>query len=273
MISFDFQYYKPDSLDEAVDVYTNLDQSRIKPIFYGGGSEVISLARANQLEFGAVIDLKGIMECTVLGTEQNQLILGAAVPLTEICENINFRFLTDALKMVADHTTRNRITLGGNLCSTLPYKECILPLLVCNARVLIAGPGGSRVAHIDQIFDQTVKLKKGEFLVQITVDKEYDDLPYQNVKKTRSGGLDYPIVAVSAMKKEGSIRVAFSGIAPYPFRSTQIEDCLNNKALAFDEKIALAMSHIPDEKVNDLLGSSEYREFLLSNILKDILFH
>ena len=60
MIPFDFEYYKPDTLSKAYDCYITLGKENKKPIYYSGGTEIISMARTGSLEFGAAIDLKGI---------------------------------------------------------------------------------------------------------------------------------------------------------------------------------------------------------------------
>jgi len=272
MISFDFEYYKPDTLDEAVEAYSRLNLSELKPVYYAGGTDIISLARCNQMEFKAVIDIKDIPECRILKAENNQIKIGAAVSLTQICEFNPLPLLTAVLKMVADHTSRNRITFGGNVCSLLPYKEAVLPLLICNADVVIMGPEGCRTTPINQIFKKKMVHDKGEFLVQFIIADEYGDLPYRYIKKTRSGELDYPLISVAALKKDNQDRFAFSGIYPYPFRSAFIEEDLNNADLTVDNKIDLALSHMRAQKVDDILGSAEYREFLISNALRDIMF-
>lgn len=66
MIPFDFQYYRPASVVEAVQNYLEMEAAGKSPKYYGGGTELISMARMNSLSFGAVIDIKDIPECNVL---------------------------------------------------------------------------------------------------------------------------------------------------------------------------------------------------------------
>lgn len=271
MISFDFEYYRPNTIEEAFNIFNKLFDSGKKPVYYGGGAEIISLARVNQIEFKSVVDLKSIPECTTLTKQGNQIILGAALPLTQICESNVFPFLTEVAKKAADHTSRNRITLGGNVCSSLPYKETVMPLLVCDAQVIIACSNGKRTVAINQIFDQYISLQKGEFIVQFIIDTQYAGLPYKSLKKTRQGELDYPLVSIAAIKKDKRLRLSFSGICPFPFRSIQIEDNLNAAALPIADRINNAISHLPATMVNDIYGCAEYRKFVLSNIIKDVM--
>jgi xanthine dehydrogenase molybdenum-binding subunit len=62
MIEFDFEYYRPSTIEEAVGLYHTLHTSGKMPIYYSGGTEIITLARSGQIMMGAVIDIKGISE-------------------------------------------------------------------------------------------------------------------------------------------------------------------------------------------------------------------
>ena len=73
---------------------------------------------------------------------------------------------------MADHTARGKITLGGNICAQIFYREAVLPFLLADSQVVIVGPDGIRVSPINEIFHKQLQLKKGEFLVQIATDKE-----------------------------------------------------------------------------------------------------
>ena len=54
MIAFDFEYYKPDTVEDAVKLYNKLNSNGKKPIYYGrGGTEFISMARMNNRYTGS----------------------------------------------------------------------------------------------------------------------------------------------------------------------------------------------------------------------------
>jgi CO/xanthine dehydrogenase FAD-binding subunit len=112
MIAFDFEYYKPDSLNEAVKLYGKLSRSGKNPLYYSGGTEIITMARRNDIFTKAVIDIKGIPECNVYEIRGNQLVTGAAVTLTNIAENKVIPVLSKTSNFAADHTARNKITIG-----------------------------------------------------------------------------------------------------------------------------------------------------------------
>lgn len=271
MIAFDFEYYKPNFIEEAVNTFSKLESEGKDPLYYGGGTEIISMARMGNLKMGAVIDIKGISECNILGFQGNQLLVGAAVTLTQIAESNLFPLLGKTSKRVADHTIQGKVTLGGNIAATIIYREAVLPLLLCDAQIIAAGKNGTRIVPISEVFNQELKLPKDEFLVQFIIDKDYVSLPYGHVKKVRHDKIDYPLVTSAALKKDGRIRIAFSGVCSFPFRSLELENELNNTNVKVEERINNAMSCLPDQIMSDLLGSSEYRGFVLKNIMSTMI--
>jgi len=185
MITFDFDYYKPDSVEQAVKIFKDLSEQGKTVMYYAGGTEIISRARLNKIRFDAVIDIKGIPECNVLEFRNNKLVIGAAVTLTIISDSKLYPFLSAICRRSANHTARGKITIGGNICGKTPYKEAVLPLIFSESDVVIAGANGYRIQPIKQVFNNDLLLSKGEFLVQIMVDKKYTDLPYANSNKIK----------------------------------------------------------------------------------------
>jgi CO/xanthine dehydrogenase FAD-binding subunit len=271
MIPFDFEYYRPDSMASAIDIFIKMDEAGKQPMYYGGGTEIISMGRMNNLTTGAVIDLKDIADCKVLEFQQEQLIIGSSITLTQIHEANHFPLLSQAGARIADHTIQNKITMGGNLCGTIVYKEAVLPLLISDSQLYIAGPGGERTVPINSIFQERMQLQKGEFVVQVKIEKEYVSYPYVHVKQTKQDKISYPLVTICAMSVGGEIRTAFSGLCDYPFRSTAMEAELNNHALTLEERIDKAIALLPGPIPNNIEGSAQYRIFIISGLLNSII--
>lgn len=271
MIPFDFQYYKPDSKEEAVKLFEELSAQDKQPIYYSGGTEIITGARRNLVFTKAVIDIKGIPECNVFELREDELIIGGAVTLTQVSEVQGFSLLSKNSSFPANHTARNKITLCGNICGKIPYREAVLSHLVTDSKVVMAGKKGVRILPINQVFNEKLLLEKGEFLLQIKVEKGYAKLPYFAVKKIKQGVDGYPLVSMTALKKGNEIRVAVSGVCGFPFRSQIMEVSLNNKNLSPEQRVDEAINHLPAPIVSDVQGSAEYKKFVLKNTLLDAL--
>lgn len=271
LITYDFEYYKPSSINEATSLFQSLDQQGKEPIYFSGGTEIITLGRVNRIKTGAVIDIKGIPECLVLTKEAGKITFGASQTLTKIREIQYFPFLGKAIIEIADHTARNKITLGGNMCANIIYRETILPLLLTDSQIVIASPTDLKQVSINEIFDQTLKLQKSELLVQVITDEKEIKFPSLCIKKRKHWDVGYPLITVAALKKNEHIKFAFSGLCSYPFRNENMEQSLNNQELSNEARIEEAMQYIPAPVLNDVQGSEDYRMFVLKNTLLDVL--
>jgi CO/xanthine dehydrogenase FAD-binding subunit len=271
MIPFDFEYYRPDTVKEAAEIYALLDAEGKTPVYYGGGTELISMARVGSFRFGSVIDIKNIPECKELGLHGGKLVLGSAVTLSDITESGLFPLLGLTASRIADHTIQGKITLGGNLASTIIYRETSLPLLLADARLTVADQNGLTEYDMAQIFQKRLLLPKGSFLVNVSVGTDMPGLPFFHVKKTKNEKIDYPLITAAGLKKDGLICVAFSGLASFPFRDAETELILNNADLSFEQRaegIAEALSGIILEDMN---GSALYRKYVLKDTVVNIL--
>lgn len=271
MISYDFEYYKPTTIEEAAHLFHSLDKQNKMPIYFSGGTEVITLGRMNKIITGAVIDIKAIPECQTSKMEDDKLVVGAALSLTDIIEMGAFPFLSKTISEIADNTARNKITLGGNICANIFYREAVLPLLLTDSQAVVASTTGLKRKSIMDLFDQKLQLENGEFLVQIETKQSEIIQPFVNIKKRRHWDVGYPLITTAALKKDGNIKVAFSGLCAFPFRNELMEESLNNRQLVKEDRVEQAMGHIPAPVLDDVHGSSEYRMFVLENSLLEVL--
>ncbi len=271
MIPFNFDYYRPDTIDEAVSAYLELDSANREPVYYSGGSEIISMARVNNMHTNAVIDLKAIPECNVLEFRGDRLVIGSSVTLSRISEENPFPLLSKACGRIADHTMQCRITIGGNLCGTIIYREASLPLLLSDCEVIVTSGGTLRKLPVKEVFGERLLLPRGEFIVQFVIDSEYVSLPFVHVKKTKNEKIDYPLISLAALRKDDRIRLALSGMCPFPFRSPEMEECLNDRNDSWGVRIDKALGRLPAPGLNDISGSDGYRRFVLKNTLLNTL--
>ncbi|MBS4189570.1 FAD binding domain-containing protein [Bacillus sp. FJAT-49705] len=270
MLTADIEYYQPKSLNEAIDLFFQLKHVNKQPLYYSGGTEIITFRRLNLIQTGAIIDIKNIPECKIFELNDHFLITGASISLTYLEEKNFFPLLSKTSRGVADFTARNKITLGGNICGQIFYREAVLPFLLADSNVILAGYDGVKSLPIHMVFNQTLNLNEGQFLVQLQTEESYLSLPHYAIKKRQQWDTGYPLITIATLKKDGQLRIAFSGLCPFPFRSLEVEKELNNRQLPIDERIMNAIKYLPGPILNDVEGSKEYRLFVLRNTLKDI---
>jgi CO/xanthine dehydrogenase FAD-binding subunit len=271
MIPYDFEYYRPATAMEAVRLFWALEEQGKSPLYYAGGTEIITFGRLNLVKTAAVIDIKDIPECQALGFAQNDLLLGAGLSLTKLEEANPFPLLSKTAGEVADRTARNKITLGGNICGQIFYREAVLPFLLADSHVVLAVRNGMKRFSIHEVFKGNLRLNKGEFLMYLLTDRSYLALPYISKKIRKQWETGYPLITAAALRKDDRLRVAFSGLCPFPFRSIELEEALNERLVPVETRVEQALRRLPFPILNDIEGSSEYRIFVLRNLLIDIL--
>lgn len=271
MIPFDFAYFQPDSPYEAANTFSLLQSQGKSAVYYAGGSEIITMCRAGSIRPDAVIDIKNIPECKSLSVDGKILKIGSACTLNQIGVSKLFPLLTLACGRIADHTNQCRITLGGNLCGTIIYRETSLPLLLSEAHVTLWGPQGGRTAPFQSVFEGRMQMKPGEMVVEIQVPVWALSVRYAHIKQTANEKIDYPLVSVAAIWKENRLRVALSGVCSYPFRSAKMEAALNDRARPIDERVRTACNLLPQQAHDDAEGSGQYRLFVLNHTLQQLL--
>lgn len=276
MIPLDFDYVPAHTYREAVTQFRDLADSGMNPLYYAGGTEIITLARFHQIAPGAVIDIKPIPEARAIRLTGGGLELGAATTLTQLVEHPwlrrEFPLLQATVQEIADRTARNKITLGGNICGQIIYREALLPLLLCDSQLRVVGPAGKTVLNASRMAASSSPLRPGDLVVQIVTDQEARKAPFVHLKRRKMGSVGYPIVTAAAVRVNDGIRAAFSGVCSHPFRSSAIESELNREDIDWTQRADNAIRLIPAQEVlDDFEASRDYRLFVLHAALLEIL--
>lgn len=271
MIGKNFIYCRPESEQEAAYLYAKFDDEGKKVLYYGGGSEIITMCTAKSIAPDAVIDIKRIPSMKAIKDEDGCITFGAACTLEDIRMSGIFPLLGEAVGRIADHTNQCRITLGGNIAGTIIYKESVMPLLLTDANVTLYGPSGKRDACIHDVYNKRIQLLNGEFIIEVSVKKKYAHMPYTHIKKTFQDKIGYPAVTIMAISADGVMRFAYSGICSYPFRSIEMERALNNKEFPIKERITKAIALLPEPPRTDCEGSADYRLEIMQIALEQIV--
>ncbi|MBN1834377.1 MAG: FAD binding domain-containing protein [Spirochaetales bacterium] len=269
MILGQVELLRPETLEEAAAAFAEARAQGRDPQFYAGGTEILSLARRGRIHPDVLIDLKGIPQCRELGPEGGELVFGAALALNEIVEADHFPLLSAAAGRVADHTVRNRLSLGGNIAGRLPYRETVLALLVAEAEVELYGPAGLRRVSLLQVFARQLELVPGQFLVRVRVPAEAAHARWFHGRRERGTRVDYPLVTVCLLAGPTGPRLAVGGACGYPLRPDELESALRDPA---GEPAALArgvVSGLRDRIKGDFRSSVEYRAFLLESLVRE----
>lgn len=130
--------------------------------------------------------------------------------------------------------------LGLGVCVMSHPSDLAPALMALDARVEIAGPGGTRVVPIDRFFrgpkslTETV-VERAEILVAVEVPPPAPGAHSAFVKHRVRNTWDFALseVALSITPGPGrwdAVRVALGGVAPFPYRATAAEAVLTGQA-------------------------------------------
>lgn len=253
MITRDIRFIQPTTVDEALSAWADAVQRGEQPAWMGGGTELVTQARDGKSQADVLIDTKRISECTTFREDsaRRELVIGSAVRLSHLP---TFPLLLCCAAGVADRTVRNSITLGGNICGMLAYREAALPFLLLEGTVELAGPDGRRQVPMHEIFNKRLQKHDGEVVLAFRINSEtIAALGDETMRGARTYGpvtvgghgtgggwfyrrrtqeprVDYPVVTVAMALVEGEIRVAHTGAFGYPVRATAIETVLAREA-------------------------------------------
>lgn len=269
MIPFTFKYELPETIEEAVLAWKSADKKGENPLYYSGGTEIITLCRDQKIKPGTIIDIKKIPECNEI-SHNDHFTYGTALSLNKVIENTKSPFLAKTLKSIADHTIRNKLTLGGNIMGRLPYREAILPFLILEGSVQIASVSGIKLVAISDIFTKRMIMGKEELLINLSFLQGQED-KWFITRKEKSGRIDYPILTACFCTSFGKIKMAVSGAFSFPLRSTESEIILNKKSLSMEKRAASVVNFLDSSFRTDFRASAEYRKHILKMAITNAL--
>jgi len=315
MIPGDVVYLKPESAEEAVEAWSLANaasaaagaasaRGAASPRYLAGGTEILTTARRSAAyAVGALVDVKAVPEAKAAGALPDSLAgaawlgeaagcapygadglyFGAALPLAELEDGPLFPLLSNAARGVADRTTRNRLSLGGNVAGQLPYREAVLPLLAAGALGYSALPGDAPAAGGAKLrlvrwglrsrFDKRLALLPGELLLGFWVPKAATEARAAYVRKTRTGPIDYPLITLCALRTRSGAAWALGGAFPYPARSDEADGALSEALSASGDARAGALGRAAaalGEPRSDQRAGAEYRAALIALALETV---
>lgn len=274
-------FFRPTSLAEAWDVFD--EHPEATPI--AGGTDLLVYANQRFQRWPALISLEGLSELQELRFEQEQLVLGAAVPLARLEQQLvrhrtGARALEQLLPLFSSRLIRNRATLGGNLGTASPIGDAAPVLLALGAELELVSRAGSRTLLLRDFFKgyRRTELQKGELIRAVRVRRPLPD--FQRFYKVSKRVLDDISTVAGAfalsLDAQGNVAhfgVGFGGVAATPLGASSLERLARGKPWN-ESTLALLLSEAETlgTPQSDLRGSAQYRRAMLGKLLEKF-FH
>ncbi len=134
--------------------------------------------------------------------------------------------------------------LGGERCYIVHPSDMAVALVALDAQVVLAGPAGRRTMSLQEFFigpsvnltSENV-LQTGEVVASVSVRSSPENTRSVYLKAQEREAGDFALVSVAAALAvtDGRVswcRVSLGGVAPYPYRAQEAEECLMGIAVA-----------------------------------------
>lgn len=265
------EYYRPDSVSEAVVALADHANSRV----LAGGQSLISILKLRAASVDLLVDVSRLEELRSVSVgDDGSLRIGAAVTYDEMSISPDIAAAMPALGRIATNTVdpqvRNRGTFGGNLCHNDPINNFPPLAVALDATMHVTGPDGDREIGSEEFFTGYFSnaLEPAEVLTSVTLPAlDGRQIGYQEIEIGEAAAR-----AVAVLRSDnGTITEArvVIGCLPIPARRQDVEAALIGTTPT-PESVAEATSTAGDgiEPLSDPDASSEYRRAMAPVVAK-----
>jgi len=273
-----FEYFRPDSLKEAVSF---LDSHRGECKVLAGGTDLLVRLRRWQIEPRYVVNLKGVDGLTgIEALSDGGLRIGALTTLSDVAGSPlvqgGFGVVAQAASKIGSVQVRNLATIGGNLCNAAPSADMAPSLMALGARAVLSGTGGERDLLLEEFFvgPGEAALSEDEVLTHIIVPPPAPGGVCLYWKQGGRRAMDIAIVGVAVALRPSvgacqGVRIVLGAVAPVPMRARGAEAYLEGKTPGYD--VSQEVGRLASEEarpISDVRASEYYRRRLVAVLVK-----
>jgi len=281
---------RPSSLYDALARLAS--DPTLRPIA-GGTDVMVELAAGAADRRQPLLDLWELDELRMLDVEHGELVLGALTTWAELRTSPMVHYalpvLAEAAATVGAAQVQHRGTIGGNCVTASPAGDLLPVLLATDARLEVAGPGGTRTLAADAFWTgyRRTALAPGELLVAVRIPLVPGrQIRYRKVGTRRAQSIAKVSLAVAwqgadpgagAGRMNGptawhDVRVALGAVAERPIRAPRTEAALEGSTPGA-EVAAIAASRVRQEisPIDDVRSTADYRRTVAGRVLRRMI--
>ena len=262
-----FEYFAPESVDEAVDLLqAHADDAKV----LAGGQSLVPLMNMRLARPAVIVDINRIHALEYIEAGPAALRIGALTRqrAAETSPLVADRcpLLRDALRLVGHAQIRNRGTIGGSIAHADPSAELTAVLAALGGDVTVQGPRGTRAIPAADLFVTylTTSLDPGEVLTEVRFPVLAAGAGWSWMEIARRHG-DFALAGVGVVLTIhagvlADVRIGLTGVGATPVRPSTAERLLTGRApsdaLWAEAAEAVRAEVEPD---GDIHASADYR--------------
>ncbi len=271
-----FDYFRPTSIEEAVELLANAGESAK---VLAGGQTLVPIMAFRMAQPSALIDLNRIEGLNYIRDDGDLLRIGAMTRHRDIerseLVSTHCPLLAQAIRLVAHPVIRNRGTAGGSLSHADPSAEWPTVAMALGAEMILLSACGKRTVPARDFFTSllTTALMPDEILVEIRLPKIRKNAAAAFLEVSRRHG-DFALVSVAVqigLAQSGEVdevALALGGVDMVPVEASQTAKLMMGRKLArpLFEEVGRAVAHElapPD----DIHASAEYRREVAEGLI------
>jgi len=272
------EYFEPKSIGDALSV---LAKQGAEAKVIAGGTDVMVDIKFKE-EPGALVNIKKIPGLSGIKETGAGLRIGALTTIRDIETNSLVReklpVLWEASHQFASLQVRNTATIGGNICRSSPSGETLTPLLVLEAKAIMAFSDGEKSEPFSTFFQGPGKCSVGAKGLLTEIEIPYPAAGSKGVylKHAVRGAMDIAMVGVAVMvtpdgakNNAQDVRIGLAAVAPTPIRAPKAEALLRGKPLTAGLiKEAAAMAASEASPITDQRSSAENRRWIVEALAR-----
>ena len=233
-------YLRPETLDAALE---HLDRHGSATKILAGGTDLVVGLRNGGVRPAFILDVSRLAELKGISLTEEGLSVGAGVTLSEIQESTVLQQHAPALWKCAftfaSRQIRNVATIGGNVAHCSPCGDTVPPLVIHEARAVLAAKKGIRHVPVEQIASgpYACSLPAGEIILRFIL-KPADGITFSDFQKIgRRKELAIARINAAAMARQepdgriSFLRFSLGSCTPTPHRIPEVENHLIGRAL------------------------------------------
>jgi carbon-monoxide dehydrogenase medium subunit len=271
---------RPKDISEAVNL---LKERGTSARLVAGNTTIYELVAQ-----GALVDIDCLVDMTNLGLsyikkQGDGISIGATTTFTEMAnspllERPDFLAAKETGKKITPPQVRNMGTLGGALCSGIPFYDMPTTMLALGARLKIASPDGERELAAEEFFLDyfMTALSPEEILTEVHLAGN-PNAGTSFVKLGRTSA-DFAVVNVatkvvldSSKKRVEEVRIALGAVANKPVRAESAESALKGKSVSKDSVQKASQEAASIEPTPSIHASSSYKKRVIPVLVRDAL--
>ena len=257
MIPAAFEYARADTIDHAIELLGGSDDAKI----LAGGHSLIPLMKTRLAQPSMLVDVSRVSDLSYIREDGDTIAIGALTRHHDVATSELLQqaapIVADTAGQIGDPQVRHMGTIGGSIAHADPAGDMGTVLLALGGELVITGAGGaSRTIAAAEFFTglfQSV-LAPDEVLTEIRVPKATGGWSYLKFSRR---AIDWAMVGVAAVQRNGSAAVALTNMGETPLRASGVEEALAGGA---DPAAASARADEGTSPPSDAFGSAEYRK-------------